>query len=101
MTDSDQVRVARNASEVLNNEAYVKAMADLKGQIVQQWKSCSVHDAEEQRLLLQLVKLADKFDSLLAGYVEAGKLAQHRINLDNERNESYAHRIMRKSFQRH
>ena len=100
MTESDQVRVARNASEVLNNEAYQKAMAELKAQIVQQWKDCPVRDVEGQRLLLQLVKIADKFDGLLSGYVEAGKLAQHKINLENERNESMAQKIMRRTFAR-
>ena len=100
MTESDQVRVARNASEVLGNEAYQKAMADLKEQIIQQWKDCPVRDVEGQRLLLQLIKLADKFDGMLTGYGEAGNLAQHRVNLDNERNESMAQRVMLRSFAR-
>jgi hypothetical protein len=93
--DSGVVRVARNAAEVLANEAYVMAMASLKEQIVYQWKECPVRDVEGQRLLLQLAKLAEKFDGILAGYVQSGRLAQHRIDLDNERNESTAARTAR------
>lgn len=98
--DTDSTRVARNAADVLENEAYTKAMASLKAQIVEQWKECPVRDVEGQRLLLQLAKLAEKFDSILAGYVQAGRLAQHRINLNDERNENMAQKIMRRSFSR-
>ena len=99
-TDSDQVRKARNASECINNPAYQSAMTLLKTQIVDQWKDCPVRDIEGQRLLLQLAKLAEKFDGILAGYVQAGKLAQHRIDLDSERNESMGAKILRHSFSR-
>ena len=99
-TDSDQVQRALNAADCINNPAYQSAMALLKTQIVDQWKDCPVRDIEGQRLLLQLAKLAEKFDGILAGYVQAGKLAQHRIDLDNERNESMGARVLRRSFAR-
>lgn len=100
MSEADTIRIARNAGEVLANEAYTNAMASLKTQIVAQWKDCPVRDKEGQLLLLQLAKLADKFEALLAGYVEAGKLAQHKIDLERERNESAAQRIVRRTFAR-
>ena len=59
-----------------------------------------MRDIEGQRLLLQLAKLAEKFDGILAGYVQAGKLAQHRIDLDNERNEGLGAKVLRRSFSR-
>lgn len=100
MTNTDEVRIARNAADVLNNEAYKAAMEHLKAQIVEQWKDCPVRDIEGQRLLLQLAKLTDKFDSILSGYIARGDFAQHRINLDNERNESMGARVMRRTFNR-
>lgn len=100
MSDTDQVRIARLAGDVLENEAYKLAMSGLKEQIVAQWKECPVRDVEGQRLLLQLAKLAEKFDGLLSGYIQAGKLAQHRIDLENERNESMGARVMRRAFTR-
>ena len=100
MTDSDEVRIARGAVEVVNNEAYKAAMDHLKAQIVEQWKDCPVRDVEGQRLLLQLAKLTDKFDSILSGYIARGDFAQHRIDIDKQRNESMGARVMRRTFSR-
>lgn len=98
--ETDALRVARSAAEVLGNEAYIKAMASLKSQIVEEWKACPVRDIEGQRLLLQLAKLSEKFDGILSGYIETGKLAQHKLDLSNERNENMAQRVMRRTFAR-
>ena len=100
MTDSDEVRIGNSARELLGNEAYKDAMESLKAQIVEQWKECPVRDVEGQRLLLQLAKLAEKFDSILTGYVMRGDFAQRRIDLNNERNESMGARVMRRAFSR-
>ena len=94
-TDSDAVRVARNAAEVLENEAYKAAMASMREQIVQEWRACPIRDVEGARLLLQLAKVAEKFEATLAGYVQAGRLAQHRIDLDAERDENTVARAAR------
>lgn len=88
---------------MLGNEAYVQAMASIKQQIVDQWKDCPIRDVEGQRLLLQLAKLAEKFDATLAGYIQSGRLAQRRIDLDSERNENAtarAARSVRRAFAR-
>lgn len=84
------------AAQVLDNAAYQEAMASLKEAIVQQWKDSPVRDKEGQLILLQLAKLADKFDGILRGMVENGKLAQSKIDIDDVRNESSIRRMMRK-----
>lgn len=84
------------AAQVLDNAAYQEAMASLKEAIVQQWKESPVRDKEGQLILLQLAKLADKFDGILRGMVENGKLAQSKIDIDDVRNESSIRRMMRK-----
>ena len=96
MTEQDATRMGRNAADVLDNEAYRAAMTSLKAQVVQQWKDTPIRDAEGQLLLLQLAKMADKFESIMRGYVEAGKLAQHKIDLDSLRSESGARKLMRR-----
>lgn len=96
MTEQQTVQRAQEAALVLDNPAYQEAMSSLKEAVIQQWKDCPVRDREGQLLLLQLAKLADKFDSILKGMIETGKLAQHRIDLDRERNESIAKRFLRK-----
>jgi hypothetical protein len=58
--------------------------------IVAKWKECSLRDEQGQTLTLQMMKLADTFEGLLAGYVEAGKFANHKLDLDKMRDESVA-----------
>ena len=96
MTEHDAAQQGRNAADVLDSAAYQQAMSAMQAQIVQQWRECPVRDAEGQLLLLQLAKLAGKFEGILRGYVEGGKLAQAKINIDTERNESGMRRAIRR-----
>lgn len=84
------------ARQVLANPAYIEAMTAMHAQIVQQWQECPIRDVEGQRLLLQLKKLANKFEATLAGLVESGKLAKSKIDLDAERDESGARKLVRR-----
>ena len=86
----------REASTVLENEAYKRAMEMLRNQVIEAWKAAPVRDTEGQKLLLQLVKLCDKFEGILGGMVENAKFAQHKIDLDNIRDESAVKRFARK-----
>lgn len=96
MTDQQVSQQGLDARLVLDNEAYKQAMATLRAQVVEQWKACPIRDKEGQILLLQLAKLADKFESILQGMVEGGKFAHRKITLDAERNESPARKLMRR-----
>lgn len=98
MTEQQTASMGVNARQVLDSAAYQAAMTSLKAQVVQQWKDCPVRDKEGQLLLLQLAKLADKFDGILSGMIEAGKFAEHKINLDAERDESKGRRMLRRAW---
>ncbi len=98
MTDQQTSSLGVSARQVLDNAAYQAAMTSLKAQVVQQWKDCPVRDKEGQLLLLQLAKLADKFDGILSGMIEAGKFAEHKIDLDAERDESKGRRMLRRAW---
>lgn len=100
MTDYQITQRMQAAQEVLNNEAYRAAMDSLKAQVVQQWKDCPVRDKEGALLLLQLIKLCDKFDGILSGMLEAGKFAQMKIDLDKERDESKVRKLARRMTSR-
>lgn len=98
---SDQVNRQRqdamrgeDAARVLESRAFKEAMEALKSQIVTDWSNCPVRDVEGQRLFLQLHKLSRKFEALLTGMVETGKLA--RLELDAERDESAARKLFRR-----
>ena len=96
MTTRHDVQRGIDATAVLDNEAFKEAMTLLKTSVVQQWKECPIRDREGQLLLLQLARLADKFEGLLVGAVERGKLAQRKIELDELRDESPARQFFRR-----
>lgn len=96
MTHHQDVQRAQEAAQVLDNPAYKAAMSALRSEIVAAWKHCPVRDAEGQRLLLQLIKMADKFEAMLNGAIETGKFAQHQIRMDELRNESKARSVLRR-----
>ena len=90
--------MARNASEVLENPAFQEGIRLLRESVIEEWKKCPVRDKEGALLLLQLAKTTEKFEGLLVGLIERGKLAQHRIDLDAVRNENAIQRAARKFF---
>ena len=84
------------AQRLLDSEIFKTAMQTMKAQIVDQWRACPVRDIEGQTLLLQLAKLADKFEGTLTGLVQGGKFAQHQIDIDSARNETPVRKFFRK-----
>lgn len=96
MTEHQLLQRGIDANQVLNNEAFKDAFTVLRSAVVEEWKKCPVRDQEGALLLLQLAKLTDKFESILVGMVESGKMAQHQIDLRELRNESKARNFMRR-----
>ena len=96
MNDQQTNQRGIDATQLLENVVFKESLAILKRAVVDQWKDCPVRDKEGQLLLLQLAKITDKFEGILIGIVETGKLAKHRIDLDNLRDESAGSRFMRK-----
>lgn len=96
MTEQQTITAGHDARQVLDNPVYKEAMELLKADVIQAWKSCPVRDGEGQLLLLQLMKLADKFEGILSGFVENGKLAQRKLELDNIRSESKPKQLLRR-----
>jgi hypothetical protein len=84
------------ARRIIDSDVFKTAMNELDNQIIQQWKACPVTDREGQVLLLQLAKIKAKFESVLIGMIENGKMAEHQININAERNESKARQFFRR-----
>lgn len=95
---SEQLEILRGkeASMILESEAFRIAMSTMKNSVLEQWKACPVRDREGQLLLLQLAKLTDKFEAILVGLVDTGKFAERKIELDSLRDESPTRRFIRK-----
>lgn len=96
MNEQLEVLRGKEASMILESEAFKIAMSTLKSSVLDQWKQCPIRDREGQVLLLQLAKLTDKFEAILVGLVDTGKFAERKIELDSLRDESPTRRFMRK-----
>ena len=96
MTENQQVLRGKEAAMVLENAAYIAAMEQLRNQVIEAWKAAPIRDIEGQKLLLQLVKLCDKYEGILGGMIENGKMAQHRLDLNDIRDESKTRRMLRR-----
>ena len=96
MTDRTDVQTGRQAAEVLDNPAFKEAMQVLRETVVQQWREHPIHDREGALILLQYAKVTDRFEGVLSGLIERGKLAQHRIEVDALRDENALQRAKRR-----
>ncbi len=83
MTEEDllgqQTRGQISAS-LLENELLKEALDALEKEVFDQWMQCPARDKEGKEALWQLAKTAQKFRSILVGYVETGKLATHNLS---------------------
>ena len=76
---------AGHAQRLLNDELLQEALGVIKSEVVLMWVDCPARDAEGKEALWQLAKTADKFESLLKGYIETGKLATANLKHFEER----------------
>ena len=98
MNDQTLSLRGREAQSLLDNPILSEALETMRKATIDQWKETDMRDKEGQLLLLQLAKVTDRFEGLLRGIVDTGKLAQRRIDLDSMRNEPQARKFMRKVF---
>lgn len=70
------------ARQVLENEQFVQAFADIEQEIFQAWQNSPVRDEEGRQELFRLTKAAQKFKAMLQTRLETGKLA--KIQLEQE-----------------
>lgn len=76
---------AGHAERLLRDELLQQALAAIKSEVQRAWIDCPQRDKDGKEALWQLAKTADKFESLLKGYIETGKLAQANLKAFEER----------------
>lgn len=88
MSDRDlkaDVSRAEHAARLLNDELLADALKTIRDEVVRMWVDCPARDKEGKEALWQLARTADKFELLLKGYVETGKLATAGLKRFEER----------------
>lgn len=76
---------ADHAQRLLNDELLQDSLKTIKEEVTRLWLDCPARDHEGKEALWQLAKTADKFESLLRGHIETGKLAQVNLKAFEER----------------
>jgi hypothetical protein len=75
-TIEQRIYDGNRAAEVLNNEAFQKAFADIEEQFVQAWKDSPARDVEGREKIWTCLGLLKKLKGSLEGSLETGKLAE-------------------------
>jgi hypothetical protein len=76
---------AEHAQRLLSDEMLQGALKAIKDEVLRVWIDCPQRDKEGKEALWQLAKTADKFEVLLRGYIESGKLASTNLKAFEER----------------
>lgn len=79
MTDAENAHRGQEAARLLESDVMREALQALESEIVAQWEQCPARDKEGKEALWQLLKTKKKFERLLLGYVETGKLARENL----------------------
>lgn len=79
MTDAENAHRGQEAARLLESDVMREALGALESEIVSQWEQCPARDKEGKEALWQLLKTKKKFERLLLGYVETGKLARENL----------------------
>jgi len=95
MTEQKQNQRGIDATQVLDNAAFNEAFALLNEAVLSQLDACPIRDHEGRLLLTQLRKIAFMYEGMLRGMVETGKLAKHKIDMNNLRDEGAGRKLLR------
>lgn len=85
MNTQAEIDRAEHAQRLLNDQLLKDALAAIKAEVVKAWVDCPARDKDGKEALWQLAKTADKFEALLKGYVETGKLASANLKAFEEK----------------
>lgn len=75
----DQQTRGQVSASLLENELLKEALKAIRDEVVDQWANCPARDKEGKETLWQLMKTTQKFENVLIGYIETGKLASAEL----------------------
>jgi len=95
-TDQQQSDLGLYARQALDNPAVIDALARMKAECDAAIKECPIRDTEGLTLLVQAARITAKFEGVLLGIFENGKMANARIQINSERKESRLSRLAKR-----
>lgn len=89
MAALDAVSRGDAARRVLDEQVVKEALAGMKAEIIRQWSETPARDAEAREWVWRHYKVCEKFEAVLKGYIESGRMAK----IEQDRKESMADRV--------
>lgn len=78
MTNEEAKRRGEHAAQLLRDPLLVEALEAIEKDILLEWENCPARDVQGREEIWKFFKTAKKFQLILSGMVEAGKLASFR-----------------------
>lgn len=88
-TIEERIYDANRAKEVLENEAFQAAFADIENEVIEQWKTSPARDEAGREKLWIYLSMLQKLKAHLETTLQTGKLAQ----LEVEHRQTLAQRV--------
>lgn len=82
MTPSEELRRGEQARQLLQNEMYVDAVAQVKQAIIDKWQQAPLRDREGHHELKLMLKLLGDLTGYIQTTMETGKMAQIQLESD-------------------
>lgn len=83
MTLEERIYSGNRAREILENEVFAQAMADIKQEVINQWQQSPARDSEAREKLWMMLKLAEKLEACIKTTLDTGTLAS--LEVDHKR----------------
>ena len=76
MAALDAVSRADAAKRILDEPVVKEAIAGIKAEIIKQWSETPARDTEAREWVWRHYKACEKFEGVLRGYIESGRMAK-------------------------
>lgn len=87
----DPISKGEQAKRVLEDPVVKEALSAIRQEIIEQWSATPARDAEGREWVWRHYKVAERFEAMLRGYIETGRIEDMR----NTEKESFAARVKR------
>jgi hypothetical protein len=87
----DTISKGQQASRILDEPIVKEALSAIKAEIIEQWSATPARDAEGREWVWRHYKVAERFEAMLRGYIETGRIESMRA----AEKESFAAKVKR------
>ena len=79
MTEHDEIEQGREAEELLSNRILKRALKDCRKEIMDMWEATPARDTDGREWLWKLHQASVRFENVLRGYIDTGKIAKANL----------------------